>query len=377
MAEQGSDPLHYSLHRQDVLVGRYSVSGAARAFFAVACVCAASVALLPAAAGAALPGRNGSIAFGTADVSWLGSEEEAWSISTAATGLIDVSGRDRRIVARAGDPAFSPRGRVLALEKGGIVLRPLDERRLIRLTRGPDRFPSWSPSGRRLAFARELPISDYCEWASSHEYRYDSREPCPARLYTVRRDGRDLRVLAARGWHPSWSSKGEIAYEGADGAVWATDSLGRNARRVVDAGRDPDWSPRGDRIAFVRRRGDHVGLFAINRDGTALRRIYVTSSHDLQSPVWSPDGREIAFVADEGLQDDGLYMLSLVSGSRPSKLMGVWCPLCSGTDDETLYGLAWQPLPRPGKPLTQQPATGGRPTASTVASSGYPGNGER
>jgi Tol biopolymer transport system component len=307
----------------------------------LACLWAAAVGLLPATAVAALPGRNGSIAFGTADVTYLGSDEEADGISVFESGLVNANGRRRRIVARGADPAFSPRGRVLALARGGILVRPLDGAKVTRLTRGPDRFPTWSPAGRRLAFARELPgPHGYCEWTGSREVAYDSSDPCPARLYTVRRDGSDLRVLATRGWTPSWSSQDEIAYVGADGAIWASDGQGTKARRVVDNGHDPDWSPRGGRIAFVRHSGDRFGLFVVNRDGTGLRRLYVTGSHSLHSVAWSPGGRHIAFVKE----GNGLYTLPLASGSRPTKLMGAWCPSCS--EYETLYRLAWQPLPR-------------------------------
>lgn len=321
------------------------MSRLAPAFLTIACVCAASVWVLPATSGAALPGRNGSIAFGTADVAYLGSDEEAYDIYTVETGVVDANGRHRRIVARGGDSAFSPHGRLLAFSSRGIIIRRSDGSKVARLTRAPDRFPTWSPSGRRLAFARQLATPEgYCEWTGSREVRYDTSEPCPARLYTIRRDGRDLRVLSKRGWNPSWSSQHEIAYEGPDGAIWASNGRGTEVRRVVESGADPDWSPRGDRITFVRQRDGRSGLFVVNRDGTGLLRLYGTGSHSLHSPAWSPDGRKIAFVQDEGLRGNGLYTLSLVSGSRPSKLMGVWCPSC--INDETLYGLTWQPLPR-------------------------------
>ena len=307
----------------------------------LACLCAAAVAFLPATAVAALPGRSGSIAFGTADVTYLGSDEEADAISVFETGLVAANGRQRRIVARGADPAFSPSGRVLALAGGGILLRPLGGAKVTRLTRGPDRFPTWSPAGRRLAFARRVPTQEgYCEWTGSRQVRYDSRQPCPARLYTIRRDGGKLRVLADRGWTPAWSSRGQIAYVGADRAIWTSDSQGTKAHRVVENGNDPDWSPRGGRIAFVRQSGEWFGLFVVNRDGTGLRRLYVTRRHSLHSVTWSPGGRHIAFVKE----GNGLYTLPLASGSRPTKLMGAWCPSCS--EFETLYRLAWQPLPR-------------------------------
>jgi Tol biopolymer transport system component len=65
----------------------------------------------------------------------------------------------------------------------------------------------------------------------------------------------------------------------------------------------PAWSPDGQQLVFTGYDGGLSDLFAVNRDGSGLRRLTQDKYADLH-PVWSPDGKTIAFATDRGSETD-------------------------------------------------------------------------
>lgn len=104
---------------------------------------------------------------------------------------------------------------------------------------------------------------------------------------------------------PSWSPNGwEIAFTSdrtGSPQVYAMDKEGTNIRRVTWIGSYNDqasWSPAGDRIAFARMTGDFQ-LMTIATDGNDEKWLGPG-----EQPKWSPDGRHIVFTRRSGSRSD-------------------------------------------------------------------------
>jgi hypothetical protein len=285
--------------------------------------------LLAAPAAATLPGANGRIAFGILEENYGGSDEEEWFVAAYRLGLMSETGRNRRLIARGLGSAFSPDGRRLAVAsevRWGIVIHRLDGRPVRRVTFSDDEDPTWSPSGERLAFTRER-----CE-------RPGGDTVCFARVYTIGSDGTDRRLLAENARDPDWSARGEIAYfSEATGSVVVNDPTRGTARVVAARANSPSWSPDGDRLAFVARRGTE--LRTVGADGERPQTVF-RARGEVSGPVWSPDGERLAAITRWGV-----ITMALDGADRVRLLPVGWCPFCTA-DANSVQTLSWQPLPR-------------------------------
>lgn len=154
-------------------------------------------------------------------------------------------------------------------------------------------WPTWSPDGRKLAFARS-------EGESSG-------------IWVMNANGRNARALTEDDLveeptftpdeYPAWSPDGErIAYtsflpDGNDD-IFVMNANGSSPTRLTSGSEydtDPDWSPNGKLIAFSRD-GD---IYTMRPDGSNVRQVSRGSARD-GAPAWSRDGRWLAFSrADE------------------------------------------------------------------------------
>ncbi len=108
----------------------------------------------------------------------------------------------------------------------------------------------------------------------------------------------------------------------------------------------PAWSPRGDRIAFLRKTGDTLGLITVDAAGGGERSLmpdgipivaYSVSPYNIVQTnpfAWSPDGNGIAAVAVRGGVSD-MKLVSVADGGERSltnnadSAISFYCPVWS------------------------------------------------
>jgi TolB protein len=110
-----------------------------------------------------------------------------------------------------------------------------------------------------------------------------------------------------------------IAYslsEGEGAQLWVADADGSNARKVTDTpsmiNSSPAWSPDGKRLAFVSNRFGSPQVFVMNADGTGVQRLTYQGNYN-QTPDWSPRGDLIAFTARDERNAFDLFVVEVAS----------------------------------------------------------------
>ncbi|HEX6862123.1 MAG TPA: peptidase S9, partial [Thermoanaerobaculia bacterium] len=180
-----------------------------------------------------------------------------------------------------------------------------------------DSAGSWSPDGKRFAFAvfaggdNELAILDV-------------RSRNVERRYEVEGVGAI--------WNPAWSPDGRsIVFSGSAGGIsdlYLLDVASGQTRKLTDdrfADLQPEWSPDGRTIAFVSDRGAGTDLtrlaegpmtiWALTVDGGQVRELVPLGQepgHRI-NPQYGPGGKDLFFLSDvAGVSD--LYRMDVASG---------------------------------------------------------------
>jgi TolB protein len=211
--------------------------------------------------------------------------------------IMDSDGANHRFItngqATALTPRYSPNYRsilYLSYSDGNprIYVYDVDtgRQRLITQSRNPTFAPRWSPDGQTILYSMAI-------GGNTDVYKISVNGGAAAKLTSA--PGIDVGG--------SFSPDGrQIVFESdrsGSQQIYIMNADGSNQRRVsFGSGRyaTPEWSPRGDLIAYTRIAGDfRVGTMRPDGSGERL----LTDSWQDEAPTWAPNGRVIQFFRTE------------------------------------------------------------------------------
>jgi Tol biopolymer transport system component len=213
--------------------------------------------------------------------------------------------------------------------------------------------PSWSPDARQI-------VVGVGEFSAFMDFEVGNKKPVDpvnggAQVAILNADGSGFHLVTSgpdNNAFPSFAPDGkQIVYRtsGPEGDGLRIMNLEEHSVKVLTDNYDnfPEWSPRGNLIAFMRRINGFFEIMTIHPDGTGLKQLTYTKGNEAHI-AWSPDGERILFTSSRmGFKDEVLYE------NNPQPYGEIFVMRYDGagaeqlTDDQWEEGApAWQPQER-------------------------------
>ncbi len=164
-----------------------------------------------------------------------------------------------------------------------------DGTKLLRLTDTPpgfnDYMPTWSPDSKKILFYSNI----------SGNFQ----------IYIMNADGTDVTNLSNNAFadiFPSMSPDGEKIVFARSGDIYIMNADGTgtpvNITNSAAADATPTWSPDGSKILYESFVAPYYDLWTINPYSPATSQVNITNTNTVSETrgSWSPDGSEIIFV---------------------------------------------------------------------------------
>jgi dipeptidyl aminopeptidase/acylaminoacyl peptidase len=152
----------------------------------------------------------------------------------------------------------------------------------------------WTPDARAIVFVRGGGLNDKGEYPNPHSLVAGVEQA----VWVVPVAGGSPRRIG-EGRAPAVSPKGDRVAFVRRGQVWwaslADTAAAEQLIRARGSARSLRWSPDGSKLAVVSDRGDHAFVAVYDVAAKTLRFLDPSVDSDAE-PTWSPDGRRIAFL---------------------------------------------------------------------------------